>query len=485
MIQERFAQIVDRFAQNIALECDGKQLTYQQLDEQSDILSAHLIKLGVKPGDVVALSLPRGNELIVSLLSCLKVHATYLPLDTSNPVNYLQRCLKSANCQYLLCGSEQNCQEFENVYYIFFEDAIAASDTDFSPLPHCSGSSPAYIMFTSGSTGNPKGVVVPHRAILRLVVEPDYIDISSTDVFLQFAPAFFDASTFEIWGALLNGAKLTIYQELHLDIKKFVTHIKRHQVTTIWLTAAFFHIIAGRLDSAFTDLKYLLAGGDVLNSKLVTKVLVSNPGLTLINGYGPTENTTFTCCHPMTLDNLPEASVPIGKVVRGTTAHVLNSQGKPVLPGKEGVLHVSGDGVALGYLGQSNNDSAFYFNSDVADGLIYNTGDIVKCNESGVFDFVGRSDNQLKIRGFRVALEEVQTALMNIDGVHEAVVKKEQFENGDQRLIAILSGRDEITRQDVRNHLMASLPAYMIPSQISINETLPINKNGKVDRKSI
>jgi len=434
------------------------------------------------------LMMSRRPEQIVAMLAILKCGAAYLPLDANDPVARNQHCLRAAAVAVIVmdrCSDERGLDGVACIgadhRELFTSELETGPDVKALPDDSC------YVMFTSGSTGRPKGVVVPHRAVLRLVKQTNYIQIERDDAILQFAPATFDASTFEIWGALLNGATLVLYSGATLDPNLFAKEIRDNGVTILWLTAAVFHLVATRYLVALQTLKILLAGGDVLYPKLVNKVLDAIPGITIINGYGPTENTTFTCCHRMTAANRPGDCVPIGRAIAGTTLHILDESRRPVADGEAGELFVSGPGVALGYLNESSNGKAFFYDAGIAAGLIYRTGDRVRVNADGDIEFGGRNDNQVKVRGFRVSLEEIQAGLLKLPQVTDAVVLLEKSESGDQQLVAyIQSSREPLPAvADVKKALAADLPRYMIPDLIYLSASLPINRNGKIDRHRI
>ena len=472
----------------IALKYLDQQLTYKELHERSNYLANYLQERGLQEGEFVAISLSHSIELIVSILAVLKCGAAYLPIDSSNPDKRLEFCLTEAKVRFLISTSSEQKTYYNNRTVITTEDSklfntpLSKFDSLNSDYNSC-----AYLMFTSGSTGQPKGALIPHRAVQRLVINTNYIDISPQDNVLQFAPPSFDASTFEIWGALLNGATLVLYSGQGMDPNLFKKDIINNDITILWLTAALFHFVADKFIEVLTSLRVLLAGGDVLNAKYVNKVLEKVSGIHLINGYGPTENTTFTCCHLMTSSNAPDASVPIGKAITGTQIHVLDEMLKPVETGHIGELFTSGAGVALGYLDNSNREDSFFFNPTIASGLIYKTGDLVRENNNGELEFIGRSDNQVKVRGYRVSLEEVKTSIVELEDVSDAAVLVKKFDSGDQLLVAYIQIHEgqELSVKLIKNKLANSLPDYMIPDQFIFNENLPINKNGKIDRNRL
>ncbi|MEA2666112.1 MAG: hypothetical protein QOI11_3056, partial [Candidatus Eremiobacteraeota bacterium] len=344
-------------------------------------------------------------------------------------------------------------------------------------------SSLAYVMFTSGSTGRPKGVAVTHKSVVRLVVNTNYVKFVPSDRVAHASNLSFDASTFEIWGALLNGARLAVYEDTIFDPNAVARLLEREGVTILWLTAALFHLAVRRSLKLFAGLRVLLAGGDVLNAAAVNAVLDAFPGITVINGYGPTENTTFTCCHVMTRANRPAETVPIGRPISGTEVRILAADLAPVAAGGEGELFAGGRGVALGYLSAPEATRAAFVPDPAGGGLLYRTGDVVRRRPDGAIEFIGRRDRLTKIRGYRVSLDEVQALLARVPGVEESVVQVREDQAGEKYLAAVVQTREE--RPDmpafVRGELRKLVPPFMIPDTITACAQLPLNANGKVD----
>jgi amino acid adenylation domain-containing protein len=471
----------------VALVYGDTSVTYAELDALSESMAQRLGARGVRNGDVVALVMDRCIEMIVAMLGILKCGAAYMPLDLSNPALRNNFCLDTAKTRLII--SDRDCAELAGPH----REVSRLRLSDLMPLTAMgaqgpvSPETPAYVMFTSGTTSEPKGVVVPHRAVTRLVVATNYIDVTVDDSILQFSTPSFDASTFEIWGALLNGASLVLYSGGILDPNQFKRHVVEHKISIVWLTAALFHVFADKYVDALRPLRVLLAGGDVLHAEAVRKVLEEVEGITLINGYGPTENTTFTCCHVMTKANKPNSNVPIGQPITGTEVFVLDEQRREVLPGETGELYAAGEGVALGYLNAPANDAAFLLDERYSQRRMYKTGDLVRRNEDGLLEFVGRRDSQVKLRGYRVSLEEIKARLLEIPAVREVAVTCEKSSDGDQLLIAYLQTEEDhpLEIKTVRTYLKERVPRYMIPDKIAIGTTLPVTQNGKVDHKKI
>lgn len=483
VIHKAFERVAAEHAARVAISCQGREITYRELDVQANCVARRLRELSVRHGDIVAVVLPHSAELVVAFLAILKCGAAYLPLDEANPPQRNAEFMQAANVSVLIGSERLDPAYSQHRTVLFTSEFVARGDAVESFESGCDDR--AYLMYTSGSTGAPKGVVVPHRAVTRLVKNTNYISIERNDRILQLAAPSFDASTFEIWGALLNGATLVPYSGRTLDPNQLKHDIRDNGITILWLTAALFSLVANQALDALRSLRILLAGGDVLNARYVNKVIEHVPGITVINGYGPTENTTFTCCHVMTARNKPGETVPIGKPITGTRVHILDDLLQPVPQGTVGELYASGEGVALGYLNEQRS-GAFFADQTIAPGLIYKTGDLVKENESGELEFIGRRDSLVKVRGHRVSLEEVRTHIVRHEDVVDAVVVKRDLPSGDQILVAYVSKRQgcELDAKAMRRRLAEQLPNYMIPSRF-VFDALAINENGKIDRAKI
>jgi aspartate racemase len=355
----------------------------------------------------------------------------------------------------------------------------------------------AYVIYTSGSTGMPKGVAVTHRGVVRLVSSPDYVQLDADQTLLQLAPLTFDASTFEVWGALLNGARLVVMPPTAPTLDEISRVIVTQGVTTLWLTAGLFHLMVDEQLEGLSSIEQLLAGGDVLSVRHVEKYLTAigeaatgKSDSRLINGYGPTENTTFTCCHVMRGDTKLSGSVPIGRPITNTQVYVLDRE-MAVLPvGVVGELYIGGDGLARGYLNQPALTAEKFVphpHRTQVGARLYRTGDMARWRESGELEFVGRIDGQVKVRGFRIEVGEIEAVLAAHASVREAVVLVREDERGDKRLAAyvVKEAESEVTSGELKEYLRERLPEYMQVQWIVEVEEMPLTPNGKVDRRAL
>ena len=427
-VPEWFVRQAEQTPDAVAIVDVKGELTYRQLNEQANQLAAYLQAHGVQAGDLVGIFLERSAQAIVSMLAVLKAGGAYVPLDPAYPQERLTMMLEETQVAILLTEerlTERLPAHEARVICVDVEAERIAAESVTNPNVVVDREQLAYVMFTSGSTGRPKGVCVPHRGIVRLVKEPNYVQLSAEVVMLQFAPISFDAATFEIWGGLLNGGRVVVFPAHLPTMEELGGFILEHGITTAWLTAGLFHqMVEERLDD-LRQVRQLLAGGDVLSVAHVKKVLEHLPEITLINGYGPTENTTFTCCYPLNDLSQVGSSISIGRPISGTQVYVLDRHMQLVPQGVPGELYTGGDGLAHGYLHQPDLTAEKFVQNPFADqsgALLYRTGDLVRWMPDGNLEFLGRTDNQVKIRGFRIELGEIETELGQHPSVREVVV---------------------------------------------------------------
>ncbi len=459
----------------IAIVSAGRMLTYSQLNAEANRLAHFLLEKQPVPGAPIGLCLERSPELIAALLAILKAGCCYVPLDPAYPADRLLTMAEESRAPFTittraLAGALPGA-------LIYLDDMPAAGGSGDNPSIKAAATGPAYIMFTSGSTGRPKGVAIPHRAIVRLVRGQDYVSLTPEETFLQFAPASFDASTLEIWGPLLNGGRLAIAPGGTLSLEQIGESIRSLGVTAMWLTSGLFNLMADEQIDAFAPLRQLLAGGDVLSMPHIRKVMAAHPHLRLINGYGPTESTTFACCHTISAADLDLPSIPIGKPIANTTVRILDEERAPVAIGQPGELYIGGDGLALGYWNQPALTAEKFV--DLEGARYYRTGDRVRWLPSGAIQFMGRQDHQVKVRGYRIELGEIEAALSHEPGVLRCAVAA-LGDGADKQLAAYHAGPAEPAA--LREALRKRLPDYMVPAYFTRLDSLPLTENGKVDR---
>jgi len=483
-VVEAFSAVALQFGDRIAVSAGDLSLTYAELETRSHALAARLIHEGIQPGEPVGVVCERSPQLIVALLAILKAGAAYLPFDASYPKERLQFMANDAGIKFVLGDATK--LGLKGVTSLSFSDF--PETVDDIALPVVERDSPAYLLYTSGSTGTPKGVLVPHRAILRLVLNADFAELGPETRILQHSPVAFDASTFEIWGPLLNGGQVILFPEETMTLRRLGTALRENEINTLWLTAGLFHaIVDERLDD-LAGVTQLLAGGDVLSPTHAAKVIARFPKLALINGYGPTENTTFTCCHRIRLEDLTDSKpVPIGKPIHDTAVHLLDENKQPVPLGESGELYTSGDGLALGYWKRDDLTAERFVAAPWDENvLLYRTGDQAHEDKNGVIHFEGRRDHQVKIRGYRLELSEIEAALESHPDIERAVVTAEATSDGaDKTLSAWIVSASMPDRTALLHFLESKLPDYAIPAFYHEIEAIPLTANGKMDRVAL
>jgi amino acid adenylation domain-containing protein len=423
-----FEAVCAEFRNHLAvIDATGEE-RYADLGERSARLATVLSRMGLERGERCAIMVPRSRDTLALMLAILRVGAVYVPLDPAYPRAQLDFIVADCSPKLIIAeGSALASVGDLNGVAVDLADIVASAESaDPAPLQASGRDDPAYIMYTSGSTGKPKGVIVPHRAILRLVHGQSFAELSPQTRFLNLAPLAFDASTLEIWGPLLNGGCAAIINEVQPSLDTIASEIARLGATSAWFTAGLFNALADYRPEAFLPLKEALTGGDVLSPVHIRKVMEVHPALQIVNGYGPTENTTFSCCYriPRGTEALANGdAIPIGDAIAGTRVYIVDEKLVPVVEGEVGELVVGGDGVALGYLNRPEL-SAEKFVDDVfsPSGKLYRTGDLVRRRPDGAIDFLGRNDRQIKIAGKRIELDEIEHALRAAPGVADAAV---------------------------------------------------------------
>jgi amino acid adenylation domain-containing protein len=476
-----------------ALLHGDERVSYGELNRRANRLAHRLRREGVGPEVPVAVFLDRSPELVTAFLSILKAGGAYVPLDPGYPEERLALLLADTGAPLVLTSTElrERLPAGMAARLLLAGDSSDggledAADPDPGPL---SGASLAYVLYTSGSTGRPKGVAVPHEAIVRLARGGGFADLGPEQVFLQLAPTSFDASTLEIWGPLLNGGRLAIPPAGTLSLEEIGQALSRFGVTTLWLTSGLFRLMVDQNLEGLRPVRQLLAGGDVLPLPQVSRLLDRLPECRLINGYGPTENTTFTTCHPIVRRDLGRGTLPVGRPIGGTRVRILDAGLAPVAVGSPGELFAGGLGLARGYFGRPDlTAERFVPDPDPrrAGERLYRTGDLARWLPDGSVEFLGRIDTQVKIRGFRIEPGEVEAALAALPGVRAAAVGVRPDAEGEKRLVAwVVPSDGGIADTELRVALRRGLPDFMVPALFVPLAALPLTPNGKVDRNAL
>jgi amino acid adenylation domain-containing protein len=500
----------------IAIQFNDQYFTYEALNHGSNQLARYLQRCGVGTEIPVGLCLERGVEAIAAMLAVLKAGGAYVPLDPTYPPERLHFMLEDARIAVLLTqASWADLLQTDGTKVICLEQewSAIAKESDENLATPVAAEQLAYVIYTSGSTGTPKGVMVPHRAVNRLVCETNYVQIEPGDRIAQVANLAFDAATFEVWGALLNGAQIVgIERETTLSPTDFVTELQQQQINILFLTTALFNQTVSQIPEAFQSLKYLLFGGEMANVDRVRSVLQHGKPQHLIHVYGPTENTTFSTWYEVEDVAENATAIPIGQAISNSQVYLLDTNLKPVPAGVNGEIYLSGAGIAQGYLNRpeltverfrasplgsewerakaGEEDSGKVDESSSLSPLtpftLYKTGDRALYRPDGNLEFLGRTDNQIKIRGFRVELGEIEMAIARHPAVQTAVVVVRQVDT-DHQLIAyvIPKASERLGERELRSFLKQKLPVYMLPAALVLLDTLPLTVNGKVDQKAL
>lgn len=478
----------------LAVDAGEERLTYAELDRRASQMAHGLQAAGVGVETPVGVFMSPRIEQIVAQVAICMVGATYVPLDPDYPHERLEFMIADAGVELVLTdrrhfglalgGRRELCVDRERPQ---FEN----NPTRFSGIQG-GPDSRTHILYTSGSTGKPKGIEIVTRAISRLVLATDYVQIEPSDRVAQIANFSFDAAIFEVWGALLNGAALVLIPRRRvLDPHEFRAELASRGVTVMFLTTALFNLVAGVCPDAFGSLRYLLVGGEKANAEAFRAVLQAGPPLHLQNIYGPTESTTFAVACELDHERAAGINVPIGRPIRNTLVFILDAAQRPVGIGEVGELYIGGHGLARGYLHRPELTAERFV---MVAGLtgegairLYRTGDQVRWRPDGLIEFVGRTDFQVKIRGHRIELEEIEAALVASGMVADAAITVHESPSGEKSLVAHVIPRDRAAFRValLQEHLQTKLPRFMVPARFVELDAMPLNANGKVDRKAL
>lgn len=477
-------QIVATHGDRTALIWRGRKYSYRTLDRWSDAVAWRLRELGVGPGVGVGVLADRRPELVVAMLGVMKNGDHYIPIDKNDATPRIEYVLADAGARYLCTVAEFAAKVPGSAEVILVDEP--ADDVPEFPWVRDLNDANAYLMYTSGSTGKPKGCTITHRNILRLFADQTFFEYGDEQVIMLTSSPAFDVCTFEIWGALLFGGTLVLPDELDiLDGDRLRDMITRTGVRSLWLTSPLFNQLCDHDPAIFASLEHLLIGGSALSVPHIAKVRDACPDVRVTNGYGPTENTTFSTTHEVRPEDLQRDRIPIGRALTHSTAYVLDRGLNLLPPGAIGELCVGGAGVSPGYHRRPElNETRFVTVPTVPDQRLYRTGDLARVLPDGTLDYIGRADDQVKINGFRVELGEVESVLRSLDRIEDAAVIAVES-GGNKRLHGYYVAAATVPAMDVRRELTARVAGYMIPAALVQVDRIPLNKSGKVDRRRL
>jgi amino acid adenylation domain-containing protein/non-ribosomal peptide synthase protein (TIGR01720 family) len=488
LVHRQFEAQAQRTPDAIAAIAGDERLTYAELNRRANRLAHALRARGAKPEVLVGLALERSLDMVVAMLATLKSGAAYVPLDPNYPPSRLAYMLADSGIEIAVVHNASDDPVAAKTIALDDAALYAQAETDPPAWAQQNADSLAYVMYTSGSTGQPKGVMIAHRGIARLVTEPNYLTLDADTVFLQLSSTSFDAATLEIWGALLNGGRVVMYPPGPADVAVLNRELLAHGVTTLFMTIGMFEQWTHDLPQG-SALREVMTGGDVVSPAVMQRACDGLPQTRVISCYGPTENTTFTSCHPIPRDRPIGRSVPLGRPINGTRWRVLTREKQLAPIGGIGELYLAGAGLARGYW-RRDELTAQRFVRDVkhSDETWYRSGDLVRWRADGQLDFIGRADAQIKLRGFRIELGEIEFQLRRQDTVKDVAVVI-RGEGGDKRVVAYVvpshPGDSAALPDLLRTSLAQQLPEYMLPSAFVLLDALPLTVNGKLDRQAL
>ena len=487
-LHELFEQQVARCPEAVAVVHEQQRLTYAELNLRADQVAHQLRGLGVGPDVLVGLCMERSLEMVIGLLGILKAGGAYVPIDPDYPQDRIAFMLGDAQPVVVLIQRRLSSRvQSAAVPLLAIEDVLHQPTQVLANVKSAvTAEHLVYVMYTSGSTGRPKGVLVPHRGVVRLLFGTQYLSFGPDRTFLHASNIAFDASTLEIWGALLHGGKCVLYPERIPTARGIRHEIAAHAVDTVWLTSSLFNYVVDEDVAALEPLKQLIVGGEALSPRHVERALEQLKNTALHNGYGPTESTTFAITYRIL--RVEHDAIPLGRPIANTQVYILDATREPVPVGMAGEIYIGGAGLARGYLNQAELTQQKFVANSFGTGLLYKTGDLGRYRSDGNIEFLGRIDHQVKLRGFRIELGEIESVLAAHPQVHQCAVLCREDVPGEKRLVAYLVQRGNLPLPvaDLRQHLTRKLPEYMLPSSwVFLDDALPLTASGKVDRKAL
>ncbi|HEX8432684.1 MAG TPA: amino acid adenylation domain-containing protein, partial [Longimicrobium sp.] len=486
-VHELFEARVARTPDAVAMVFGDRHLTYAELNRRANRLAHHLRERGVGEGARVVVLMPRGMELVVTELAVLKAGAAYVPIDPSYPAERIAFMIADSESRVVLARAADPATELGGAERIDVDLIPEGDETNLGVAP--GSEALAYVMYTSGSTGAPKGVMIPHRAITQLMLTNGYAELGPDDRVAFASNPAFDASTMEVWGPLLNGGRIVVVaQDVLMEPRAFGALLRAEGVTTLLITPVLFNPYTETIAGELSELRYILTSGDRADPAAYERVLREGGPVTIFNCFGPTETTTFCVAHAVERVTDVTKRVPVGRPNGNARAYILDARGEPAPIGVTGEIYIGGEGVALGYMNRPTLTAERFVvdpYSDDPGARLYRTGDLARWMVDGRMEFVGRTDAQVKVRGFRIELGEIETRLLEHDGVREAVVIAREDIPGDKRLVAYCVGATPLDAGTLRAHLSENLPEYMVPAAYVWLDRMPLTTNGKLDRKAL
>ncbi|TCW37425.1 bacitracin synthase 3 [Laceyella sacchari] len=485
-VQALFEEQVERHPERIALKYENQTVTYNELNRQANQLARVLRARGVKRGDKVGLMAKRSPEMVIGVLGIIKAGAVYVPLSPDYPEERIRYMAEDCQMSLLLKQPEAMPEfAYEGEICPLVRDIwIGEDDSNVEDVN--TSDDLIYVIYTSGSTGKPKGVLIRHYNLTRTMINCGYIEIAEDDTILQLSNFAFDASVFDMFGALLHGAKLVLVpEEVLMDLKQLTRLIKEEAITVSFMTTALLNTLVDWDPHALAGLRKIIFGGEKASLKHVEKAYAVLGDGQLMNAYGPTETSVFTTMYPIKAWDA-QKGIPIGKPINHSRVYVLNRHNQLQPIGVAGELCISGDGVGAGYLNRPDQTAQVFVDDPFTPGeTMYRTGDLVRWLPDGNLEFLGRMDGQVKIRGHRIELTEIELKLLEHPAVQQTIVTAGKDEDGHSFLSGYIVLDKPCEMADIRRHLATTLPEYMVPTYLVELNALPLTANGKVDKRAL
>ncbi|MFG2954029.1 amino acid adenylation domain-containing protein [Streptomyces sp. NPDC048291] len=476
----------------VALRAPGTRMTYGELDRAATRIARGLLRLGVRPGELVGVAATPSPGFVVSALAVLRAGCAYLPMDLTYPEERLTHMRRDSGIRVLVSSGDGGDLPPALADCVILDPAAdtgAGGEDPFAPgaAELSAPTDLAYAMYTSGSTGLPKAVLVEQRNVTAFALRQDFAALGPGRTMLQSSSFSFDASVLEIWGVLLRGACLAFPPDGLLTSAELGEVLAREEVTDLWLSSGLFHRIADDVPEALAPLRTVITGGDVVSPARVRRVLETNPGLTVAHIYGPTETTVAICRRLLTHPDQVESPLPLGTPIPGASLHVMDERGRPLPAGTTGELWIAGETVSRGYHDRAELTAERYVTDPGTGRRAYRSGDLGRKRPDGTVEFVGRADSQVKIRGFRIEPGEIEATLGEAPEVRSCLVTARVAPPGDKRVVAYVVPRDTgpLRAADVHRFLAGRLPRHMLPSEYVALDALPLDANGKEDRRRL